>query len=554
LRTLGISLAGVRTLGISLAGVLCAVLSVLVGSAAGDEPSGSEPVVSQPAVPGEESPPSLSGPAPRSLGWVHLEGPIDRRRARYIARAIGEARDRKLDAVVMHIDTDGGEVRYAREIFKTVLEQSHIGGPRMIAFVDYRALSAGAMVAYAHEAIYVSPNSSIGDIGVIFLKPGGTIEYAPEKIETVVRTLLAQAAEQRGWPRGLLLKMTARNQILYRVTGADGKPHFVIEDDFPDYLSRHPGLDREDPKQVVVFRGKDRLLTLTGPEALRLGMASGKAATRADLLRLLRIPDDAVVDLSPTGVERTAWWLSGLAPLLAGLAIVLLLFEFKTPGIGIWAAMAGLFGALFLMTQFSLELMNNFELVLILTGAGLLVVEVLTGAGAGLVGVLGGLVLLTGLVLGFLPDEVPLDPRDPFFRGLLADALLRGVYTVATLTAGIIAFVVVVPRSRLADRLKLKGEVTATSKGRRAEERDVLVGRVGRAREALSPGGIIVLDGRAYLARAQHASHIDAGTRVRIVGVEFGELVVHSQAPDAEGPLEKPRVEGSTAGGAREVD
>ena len=49
--------------------------------------------------------------------------------------------------------------------------------------------------------MYLSETASIGDIGVVFQSPEGEIKYAPEKFETVVRTLLVQAAEQRGWNR-----------------------------------------------------------------------------------------------------------------------------------------------------------------------------------------------------------------------------------------------------------------------------------------------------------------------------------------------------------------
>ena len=198
--------------------------------------------------------------------------------------------------------------------------------------MDFRAISAGAMIAYAHEAIYVAQTASIGDIGVIFVNREGKIEYAPEKIETVVRTLLAQAAEQHGWNRALLLKMTARNQKLYRAILPGGRSEYVIEDDLPDFLLAHPGLDEDDTRQLVLYRGEDRLLTLTGREALSMGMATGEAESIDALYLTLGIDPGAVVDLSPRGTETTAWFLSRLAPMLAGLAFLFVLFELKTPG------------------------------------------------------------------------------------------------------------------------------------------------------------------------------------------------------------------------------
>ena len=60
-----------------------------------------------------------------------------------------------------------------------------------------------------------------------------------------MRALLVQAAEKRGWSKGLLLKMTARNQKLYKVVFDDGAVEYLIEDDLPDFLARHPEVDRD---------------------------------------------------------------------------------------------------------------------------------------------------------------------------------------------------------------------------------------------------------------------------------------------------------------------
>ena len=49
------------------------------------------------------------------------------------------------------------------------------------------------------------------------------------------------------------------------------------------------------------------------------------------------------------GTERLAWALSRFAPVLAGLAVLFLLFELKTPGVGLWAGLAALLGAGFLL-------------------------------------------------------------------------------------------------------------------------------------------------------------------------------------------------------------
>ena len=270
--------------------------------------------------------PRAAGPLPAAVdygtvGYVEIDDIIDRFSDRYLARVIDRAQDEGVDTLLVRIDTDGGEVLHARSMFKRILDLE-AEGIRTVAFVDFRAISAGALIAYAHEEVYLSETASIGDIGVVFQTQEGEIKYAPEKFETVVRTLLAQAAEQRGWNRGMLLKMTAHKQSLYRVTLPGGSVEYVIEDDLPEFLARHPDVDRDDPKQVIVYRGPDRLLTLTGLEAMRFGMASGNVADLDAMHERLGVGGDEVVDLSPRGTERAAWALSRFAPVLAGLAVL----------------------------------------------------------------------------------------------------------------------------------------------------------------------------------------------------------------------------------------
>ena len=497
--------------------------------------------------------------APGPVGYVRIEGVIDRLQSRYLARALADARDAGLRTVVVHLDTDGGQVNYAREMFKAVLlaGTAPAGGgpdsaepaaesgppgeapdtgdpdaPRMIAFVDFRALSAGAMIAYAHHEIYLAEGASIGDIGVIYRGPDGKIEYAPEKIETVVRTLLAQASEQRGWPRGLLLKMTARNQSLYRVTPPGGETTYVIEDDLAAWLADHPEVDRDDSAQVLVYRGHDRLLTLTGREALALGMATGLADGLPALYARLGIDPDAVVDLRPGLAERTATWLAGAAPILMGLALLLLFLEINTPGVGLWALLAAVFGSLFLFAQYYLDLVEHFEVALLVLGLALVAVEVLVLPMGGLFAIGGALCLLAGAVLAFLPNELDLAPSDPNFQDALIDAALQGGLALAVVGGGLLLLFKVLPHAaRLRSSLTVEAEISGTSD---TTDPSSLVGRTGRAEGILRPAGTVVIGHVHHSARAEHGTWIAAGEPVEVVAAELGELVVRARPPGGE--------------------
>ena len=480
-----------------------------------------------------------AGPTPGAadygtVGYVEIDDVIDRFADRYLARVIERAQDEGVNTLLVRIDTDGGEVLHARTMFKRILDLE-AEGVRTVAFVDFRAISAGALIAYAHEEVYISETASIGDIGVVFQTQEGTIEYAPEKFETVVRTLLTQAAEQRGWNRGMLLKMTAHKQSLYRVTLPGGAVDYVIEDDLPEFLARHPVVDRDDPQQVIVYRGPDRLLTLTGLEAAKFEMASGNVADLDAMHERLGVSGDEVVDLSPRGSERAAWALSRFAPVLAGLAVLFLLFELKTPGVGLWAALAALLGAGFLLAQYSLDLMENFELLLIVIGLGLVAAEMFTMAGGGLLAALGAAVGLTGLVLGFLPNELTFDFGDPIFVDAFRDAAFGGATSVGIVAVGTVLAVRYLPRSIALHRhITMREAVTATSAGDIEARTASLLGQRGEASEALHPSGTVRIGQESIRARAEHGAYIADGAAVEVVSVEFGEVVVRAAARTTE--------------------
>lgn len=469
------------------------------------------------------------------VGYAHLSGTIDRLRHRYLDRAIDDAHAQGLDTLIMHIDTDGGEVSHAREMFKRVIDQPR-EGLRMIAYVDFRAISAGAMIAYAHEEVYVAQTASLGDIGVIFINREGKIEYAPEKIETVVRSLLVQAAEQNGWDRALLLKMTARNQKLYRAILPGGVSEYVIEDDLPDFLLAHPELDPDDERQLVLYRGEDRLLTLTGREALSMGMATGEAESIDALYAVLGIDPETVTDLSPRGTETTAWLLSTFAPMLAGLAVLFILFELNTPGVGWWALIAAVLGGLFLLAQYYLDLAENLEVLLLIAGIALLAVEFLTAAGGGLIGVAGGALMLIALVTLFLPNELDFDFDNPEFVDALQGAVVQSFLALGVVAAGAAAFFILMPRSRLRRRFALADEVTGTSSGAVEARAPSLVGRRGHSVDGLHPSGTVLVDGEPHSARAEHGAWVAPGGAVEVVAVEFGELLVRARSDGGSGP------------------
>ena len=280
--------------------LLCCALFLAGGPAlaAGDAPGAGAPAGGAPAHELPAGARTAGHPSSR-CACIPIEGMIDHGKAVYLRRAMAEAISQKVDAVVVHLTTNGGELGAALDMVDILLSVP-ADGPRLVAYIDAKAWSAGAMIAYSTQQIYLTDRAEIGDIGVITQDANGKIEYLPEKINTAVRARLRGLAQKRGWNEAKLVKMTALDQDLYRFELKHGAV-FVIEDDLPAFLADHPTLSAKDK---VLISGHDRLMSYTGPEAVREGMATALVADQQEVYRLLGCSPDAVLDLAPTRVEE----------------------------------------------------------------------------------------------------------------------------------------------------------------------------------------------------------------------------------------------------------
>ena len=215
-----------------------------------------------------------------------------------------------------------------------------------------------------------------------------------------------------------------------------------------------------------------------------------------------------------------------------GLALVLLFFELNTPGVGIWALLASVFGSLFLFAQYYLDLVEHYEVALMVLGLALIATELLLLPMGGVLAIAGGICLFAGAVLSFLPNELDLAPSDPNFQEALLDASLSGGLALAVVALGLVLLFKIVPQAaRLKSRITVEAEIGGTD----PTAGQGLVGRTGRAEGALRPAGTVAIGPVHHSARAEHGTWIAAGEPVEVVRVELGELVVRPRRPDGGG-------------------
>lgn len=501
--------------------LLCCLLFLSNGNAADRTPTPAP--APTPTV--EAAPSAVTANAAKRIAYIEIDGVIDPGMSRYYRRAMDAAIKAKVDAVVVHLTTPGGRVDSAEEMVKAALSVPK-DGPLTVAYVDNRSYSAGSLIAFAHRQVYLTDIATIGDIGVIFIGADGKMEYAPEKGETVVRALLRSVAQKNGWNEAKLLKMTARNQDLYRFDLKDG-PTWVIEDDLPRFLADHPDVKTD---QKIMILGKDRLLSFTAKEALHEGMASGQVKDLDALYRQLGGDPATVVNLAPSSSEKLSWTLSGYAPMLAALTVIFLMLELKAPGVGIWAMLAGTCGVLFFICQFYMELASYPEVILVITGLAFIGLEIFLLPTGGLLALSGAAISLFGLVLAFMPDVSQFAPSTPGWGTSVLDALVSSAAAMIVASGGLVILVLALPRWAVVRKLATMDEITATS----STDADTVLtnltanGQRALARSDLTPNGYIVMDGRDISAAAQHGEFIKAGTTVEIVGMRFGEALVRA--------------------------
>ncbi|MBA3686069.1 MAG: hypothetical protein H0W72_12640, partial [Planctomycetes bacterium] len=466
------------------------------------------PVVGAPA----EAPvaPVAAAPAAAPAGLaarIVLDGMIDEQKARYYRRALRQAVEAGVSTVVVHLTTDGGHLDAGLDILSAALavRSDHPDRhPKLVAYIDNKAWSAGAMIAYGHQEIYMSGVAHIGDVGIIMIGADGQIEYAPEKIESPVRAHLRTVAAANGWDTAKLVKMTAREQELYRFAMPDGA-RYVIEDDLGRFLSEHPELKRE---QAVLILGKDRLLSYTAREAVADGMATAIVRDPAELYAKLGIDPARMLDLAPTSVERVSWSIAGFASVLASLAVFFIILELKSPGVGLWAVLAGICGAGFFICQYYQDLAGNLELVLVVLGAVAIAVELFALPTGGLLAIGGGMAMFSGLLLAFMPNELQFEWSSEGWAAALRSALSQAALSLAVLTVALAWLIRVLPQLKAVDRIAATAEITATSAGAREITAAGIVGRTGTARTDLRPAGLVLVEGEELSAIAENGVYI----------------------------------------------
>lgn len=431
---------------------------------------------------------------PQTVVVIPIEGPISRATTYTVRRAVKQALDEKADALVLRMDTPGGEAEATLEMMDILARFE----PQSATYtlVVKEAYSAGAFLAAATRHIYMQPGSVIGAATPVVMGQGGIAELPPKMVSAMAAKIRA-AAQRHGHDTQVFDAMVNKQTGLVK----DGK--------------------------VLVNQGD--ILTLTDQEAAALYgnpprplLSSGTVESLDALVAKIARPGAVVKTVEPTGLERVSSFIVMLSPLLLSAALLLGYIEFKTPGFGVFGILGIVLALIFFFGHTIAGLSGHEHLLLFLLGVALIAVELFILPGFILPGLL-GVVLMAFALLKAMVDRYPGDPVIPTLPMLQLPltnlAIALGLTVVATLVLARF-----LPRSPLAGALVLDA-VNPTELPIPAAAPPP--GTLGRALSVLRPSGTADF-GRGPMEVTTDGDFIQPGTTLRITRVEGNRIVVEA--------------------------
>ena len=484
--------------------------------------------------------------------WIiPIHGDIEPSTAAFVRREARRALSQGADYLIFEIDTFGGRVDSALQITSFIMS---IRDARTIAWISPSetslgvSWSAGALIAFACDYIYMAPGTSIGAAAPVMVGAEGATA-AGEKTVAAVRSQMAALAERNGHPVGLGLAMVDFDIELWEVT-VDGETRAVTSDEL---LRMERAVSGGSPviERVGMISERGKLLSLTAGEAQHFGLIEDLIDTRGELLIAIGASGEFTESFPSAADSVVSFLTSGpVQGVLILIGLVLIFLELQSPGFGI----PGIAGVMAFMIVFGssalLGRVDSLEIILFLIGLGLLAVEIFVLPGFGVVGITGIVFIGLSLVLSMQDFVVPRFDWE-------WEVLGRNVTVVfASFLASVVGIVVIAlagPKLRMFDRIMLKAAITGTAggpdpdspamkayeaskpvgtyfphAGMASEDEEVflaLVGKVGTTDSVLRPSGRAAIEGRVYAVEAD-GEFIEEGTNVIVTRVRGNRIIV----------------------------
>jgi len=408
-----------------------------------------------------------------------------------VRRGVKEAMEANADALILHMNTDGGQVDVTMEIIAIL---NNFKGATY-TYISNRAFSAGAFISVATQKIYMAPQSVIGAAAPVMMSPlGGGTEKLPDtmevKMNSAIRALVRTQAEKNNHNIEVIEAMIDKTKAL--TVGGD------------------------------VLNTEGNILTLTDRQAAKeYGnppkplLSSGTVESIDALLEQLGYAGATRVEIQPTGAEKLGTWITAIAPILLIIGIVGLYIEFKTPGFGLPGIIGIAAFALYFLGGYVAGLSAPGWVLVFIVGLILVMVELFVVPGTFIAGIAGAALMLIALVMGMV-DTYPDAPALPALPQLQLP--LRDLSLAVVISLGLVLILArFLPRTTLFHRLVSQTASGVSSVAALEAEQDARLGRTGVAIAPLCPGGKARFDDQ-LLDVITRGEMVAKGRTVRIIG------------------------------------
>ena len=475
---------------------LSASSSAAVASSASSASAAAPAAPTSSAMPdlGGDRPPlsELSKP-PGRVAVIPIEGEIDLGLASFVKRCIEASQDARV--IVLDVNTFGGRVDAAVKIRDALLASK----VKTVAYVNRRAISAGALISLAADYIIFTDGGTMGAATPIEIKDGKA-DAVGEKMTSYMRSEMRSTAEAK----------QRNGEMAAAMVDAD------IE--------------------IANLTPKGKLLTLTTDMAEKTGISNGKAESLDALIGEMGLRGQPVVRMAPNWAEKTAGFLT--SPVVSGLLMLLgfiaLMVEIKTPGFGIPGTVGIVCLALFFAGHMVVDLAGWEELLLAMIGLIALGVEIFITPGFGWLGVTGVVFLVAAMVMamldgpagvlwstGAITNSLGLVLLSLFAAVLLFVLVLYVLGRMGKLTKDSSKGWLILSRTLARAKASAPGEDGPTDEERKA----ALVNRVGVAETDLRPSGKARFGDEVFDV-VSDLHYIDRGAPVRVLDIEGVRVVV----------------------------
>jgi membrane-bound serine protease (ClpP class) len=414
---------------------------------------------------------------------IKVEDEVDLGMVSYIERAVKEAEEAEQKGtptvIVLHVNTFGGRVDAATKIRDAVLGAKISGS---VAFIDKRAISAGALISLSAERIVMASGATIGAATPVY----GDGEKGSEKVVSYMRGEMRSTAESHG-----------RNPLVAEA---------MVDEEL--------GLDSI--SGITLEKGK--LLTLTTEDAKKVGYCDSTAESLNEALAAIGVQGAKITNAEEQFGDKLVRFLTNgiMSSILIMIGLGGIFYTIKTGHFGSITVAAILALVLFFGGQYITDIAPTLAGLIFLVGIGMLVAEIFIPS-FGLLGIAGFACVFLGLFMALAGDFDTLTPE-------------RVSATFSTLAVAIVGlFVIVGMLFKYAPTAPWFKKVTnQASSGDMTEIVESLrqfLGKPGTALTQLRPAGTVLIDGRKVDV-VTTGEFLDRGADVVVVNVAGNRVMV----------------------------